>query len=310
MKKKEISISIIIVLFMSSSIAFTQQTTTPPEDALIFHLGVEGAPFEALSVGRHGGIIHLAIQADPSGWNPVVTAEAGISRFCGLFLHGLIASYDTTEELYGELARSWDVSEDGMQITFHLRRGLVWSDGAPFTADDVLFTYNDLHLNEDVDSGLRGGFRLPGGEFPVIEKLDDYTILVTSPESFRPLLNYFGAYIMPKHKLARYVHKLNPDVPPGTFNDTWRLDTRLDEIVGLGPFLLESYVPGQHITLRRNPNYFHFDQAGNRLPYVDGIVFHIHQNLDVSILQFLNDQIDAVLLRGTDVPFLLPKVAI
>jgi peptide/nickel transport system substrate-binding protein len=295
------------VLLVGALATFAQQSVPLPEDPLIHQLGVENEPYEALEVGVRGGAIRSAIYADPSGWNPVVTAEAGITQVCSLFLRGLVNEYGVTETLYGELARSWEVSEDGLQITFYLRRGLLWSDGVPFTADDVLFTYNDLHLNEDVDSGLRGGLRLPSGDFPTIEKLDDYTILVTSPEPYRPLLDYFGAFVMPKHKLAPFVHKLNPDVPPGTFNETWRMDTPLEEIVGLGPFLLESHVQGQRVVFRRNPYYYHFDQAGNRLPYLDRIILDIHENLDVTLLQFLNGQVDAVLLRGTDLPLMKPK---
>lgn len=294
-------------LLIGTITAFSQQTLPPPEDAIVHQLGIEGTPYEELEVGRPGGEIHFATYSDPSGWNPVVTAEAAIAQACSFFLRGLIHQYGTTETLYGELARSWEVSEEGLQITFHLRRGLVWSDGAPFTADDVLFTYNDLHLNEDVDSGMRRGLRLPSGEFPTIEKLDDHTILVTSPETYRPLLHYFGVFIMPKHKLAPFVHKLNPNVPPGTFNEMWRMDTPSEEIVGLGPFLLESHVQGQRIVFRRNPHFYHFDQAGNRLPYLDRIVLDIHQNLDVTLLQFLNGQVDAVRLRGEDLPLVKPK---
>jgi len=296
---------LILVTFASSS----QQLETEIENPLVLRLGIAGEPYEALRTGRHGGIIRRAVPSDPTGWNPVVTVEAATRNVCYLFLRPLVGTYETTGGMYGELARLWEVSEDGLQVTFYLRRGLVWSDGVPFTADDVLFTYNDLHLNEDVNSSLRGQLRLPGGGFPLIEKLDDFTIRVTSPEAFRPLLGCFGAHIMPRHKLAQYVHRLNPNVPAGTFNETWRVDTPVEDIVGLGPFLLDSYVQGQQIAFRSNPYYYHFDQSGNRLPYVDGVIYAINESLDSSLLQFLNGQIDAVGLRGQDIPLLMPKEA-
>ena len=296
------------LLFISVA-SLSQQPVLEIEDPLVLQLGAEGEPYEALGIGQHGGTVHLAVPSDPTGWNPVVTVETAILNLCYLFLHGLISTHVTTGELYGELARSWEVSEDGLEITFHLRCGLVWSDGAPFTAEDVLFTYNDLHFNEDVRSGLRGALRLPCGEFPAIEKADEFTIVVRSPEVFRPLLNQFTAHIMPKHKLAQFVHKLNPDAPPGTFNETWKLDTPIQEVVGLGPFLLDRYVPGQQVVLRRNPTYYHFDQAGNRLPYVDEVVYTINEGADVSLLQFLNGQIDAIHARGENLAYLMSEAS-
>lgn len=275
-----------------------------PHDALILELGVPGGPFEALEIGKPGGTIHLAAYGDPSGWNPVVTFESIIVDACGLFLRGLIGWHESTGEMYPELARSWDISEDGMQITFHLRRGLTWSDGAPFTADDVIFTFNDVHLNEDVDSTLRAAMRLPNGDFPTIEKLDDYTIRVTASEVYRLLFGLFGAFILPRHVLADSVHRLNPDVPAGTFNAAWSAGTPLDEIIGMGPYVLESHVVGQQISLRRNPAFYHFDQAGNRLPYVDRIIFTVCDNHDVSFLQFLNGQLDGISVDAGNLPVL------
>lgn len=307
--RHEATVGLVLCILLVASLSAFTQPTTQPEDALVLYLGVEGEPYEALNVGQYGGIVNLFAASDPSGWNPVTTSESHISMACHLFLRGLVDWFSTTREMYGDLAKSWEVSEDGLQVTFHLRRGLFWSDGVPFTADDVLFTYNDLHFNADVASGLRSNMRLPDGTLPVVYKVDDYTIRVMTSVPFRPLLNCFGGFIMPKHKLAQFVHKLNPRVPRGTFNESWLPDTSPEEMVSLGPFSLDSYVPGQHIIFRRNPNYYHFDQAGNRLPYIDGIAYHILENTDAALLRFLNGEIDAFGIRGTDIPFLKPREA-
>jgi peptide/nickel transport system substrate-binding protein len=278
-----------------------------PEDALVVRLGVPGQPYEMCRPGQPGGSITYSVFANPSSWNPVVTDEAGVINACSFFLMGMVNDYGTTGEVYGELAKSWEVSEDEKEIVFHLRRGLTWSDGAPFTADDVLFTYNDLHFNEDVNSNHRGGMRLPSGELPTIEKLDDFTIRVTTDEPFRPLLGMMGALILPKHILAPYVHKLNPEVEPGTFNTVWTADTPPELLVGMGPFTLARFDYDQQIVLERNPYYYHFDQNGCRLPYLDRIVLSIDKNVDVTILRFLSGAIDAVLLRGPDLSFMIPQ---
>lgn len=279
-----------------------------PQDALVVEIGVEGSPYESLEIGQYGGTMRLR-GGVPSSWNPVITMEATVSSACRLFLKGLVSWNPVTGRIYPELARGWEVSEDGLEIVFHLRRGLVWSDGAPFTADDVLFTFNDLHLNEDVISILRGNLRLSNDDFPRIEKLDEHTVRVISPEPYRLLLERFGALILPRHVLAQSVHKLNPDVPPGNFNTTWLADTPPEQLVGIGAFLLESVVPEQGITFRRNPTYYHFDPAGNRLPYLDRLAFYPTEDSDTAFLRFLNGQFDGLEIRGPDTPILMGKAA-
>ena len=309
MEESRLCVLVLCVLLLGIAPTAARGQADPPEDALAVHLGVPGQPYEMCQPGKQGGTFTYAGYANPSSWNPVVTAEAGIINICSFFLMGMINDYGATGEMYGELAKSWEVSEDETEIIFHLRRGLTWSDGVPFTADDVLFTYNDLHLNEDVNSGLRGALRLPKGGFPIIEKLDDHTVRVSASEPFRPLLGYMGALILPKHILAQYVHKLNPQVAPGTFNTVWTADTPPELLVGLGPFLLERFDYDQHIVFKRNPYYYHFDQNGCRLPYLDTLVLRIDKNIDITLLSFLSGAVDAVLLRGPDLPFMLPKAA-
>jgi len=76
---------------------------------------------------------------------------------------------------------------------------LKWSDGEPFTADDVIFSFNDLYLNEDVETDTRDILVLPDDSYPVVTKIDDYTVQVTTSVVFRPILNSMGANILPKH---------------------------------------------------------------------------------------------------------------
>jgi len=284
--------------------AMAQGATAVPEGAVIVNLGVEGGRYESLEVGESGGTLYLSAAGNPDSWNPLVAATTYAAAIGSFYLKPLIESYVTTGELYGELAESWDVSEDKLELTFHLRQGLAWSDGEPFTADDVVFTYNDLILNDDVDCRFRDLLRLPSGGFPDIAKVDAYTIRVTSPEVFRPLLNGFALPILPRHALARFVHKLNPSVAPGTFNGVWGIDTPPDDLVGLGPFLIQEYVADQSIKLRRNPRFYHYDQAGNQLPYVDEIVVRLVASGDLEMLQFINGEIDMLETQVRHLPAL------
>lgn len=273
-------------------------------DFIVIPLGVEGTTYAHLEPGVRGGTFYASAISDPKGWNAVTSHESSTSQYTSIMMRGLIDIDPNTSAIVPELARSWDLSEDGLEIIFHLRHGLKWSDGEPFTADDVLFTFNDLYYNLDVDTDTRDILQLPDDTFPEFEKIDDYTIRVTLSVPFRPILNSLGGSIMPKHVLADSVHKLNPDVPAGQFNSTWTLATDPSEIVGMGPFIVESYFAGQGVTLRRNPYYYHVDPNGVQLPYLDRYVILTVENQDVSLLKFRNQQLDAFGARALDLPIL------
>jgi len=273
-------------------------------DFVVIPLGVEGTTYAHLEPGTRGGTFYAAAISEPKGWNSVTSHENSTSQYTNIMMRGLIDIDPNTAAIVPELARSWDLAEDGLEIIFHLRRGLKWSDGEPFTADDVLFTFNDLYYNEDVDTDTRDILRLPDDTFPQFEKIDDYTIRVSLSVPFRPILNALGSSIMPKHVLADSVHKLNPDVPVGQFNSTWTLDTDPEKLVGMGPFMVESYFPTQGVTLRRNPYYYHVDLNGVQLPYLDRYVILTVENQDVSLLKFRNGELDAFGPRALDLPIL------
>ncbi|GAF99408.1 unnamed protein product, partial [marine sediment metagenome] len=131
------------VLF-AAFFALAQGYDSVPDDALIVRFGESGSGYELLEAGTQGGRFITALMIATSTWNPVVALDGG-SAFCTGEMHrGLVGIRPMTGVYFPELAKSWAISEDGLNITFHLREGIRWSDGAPFTADDVVFTYNDL----------------------------------------------------------------------------------------------------------------------------------------------------------------------
>ncbi len=297
------------LLVLTSLAVFGQGYDTQPEDALIVPIGVAGTLYEDMELGVHGGTITISNLEDPKGWNHSTSHETSTTWFSVRSLRGLVGSDHISGALYPDLAKSWEVSEDSLVITFNLRKGIKWSDGVPITADDILFTYNDLILNEDVDDDRRDGLQLPDDTYPVCEKVDDYTVKFTMSVIFRPALNSLGFLIQPKHKLAEFVHKLNPAVPAGTFNETWTLDTDLTELVGNGPWIVSDYQPNVSVTMTRNPYYYGYDPAGTQLPYYDKVVSAIVANQDVGMLKFRNGETDVYALRAEDIAILLPEGA-
>lgn len=272
---------------------------------IVIPLGVEGTSYAHLEPGVRGGVFCASSLTEPKGWNAVTAHDEGTTRYTNIMMRGLVSIDPTTGILIPELAQAWEVSEDGLEIIFHLRYGLKWSDGEPFTADDVLFTFNDLYFNPDVETDVRDRLRLPDGSFPIVEALDSDTIRVRLAQPFRPILTALTSAIMPKHALAGSVHKLNPDVPVGQFNETWTLDTDPAEIIGMGPFVLESYYPEMNVTLSRNPHYYHFDSQGTQLPYFDQYVVLKGEDSAFEITDFRSHRLDAFQSRTGDVPALL-----
>ena len=289
----------------------TAETVDLPDsetpDVLIVPIGIEGTSYAHLEPGRPGGTLAMASITNPKSWNSVTSNENSTTQYTNMMLRGLVDIDPNNAAVVPELAKSWETSDDGLTLTFHLRRGLRWSDGTQFTADDVLFTYNDLYLNTDIDTNTRDILQLPDGTYPQVERIDDDTVRVSLSMPFRPIFSALDSVILPRHKLARYVHKLNPDVPAGTFNAVWGIDTDPSELVGMGPFLIERYDVDQYVILRRNPHYYHYDPNGVQLPYVDRYIVHIVQNQDVSLLKFLNHELHVLAPRAGDIGSLVEK---
>jgi len=204
------------------------------------------------------------------------------------------------------LAKSWEISEDGLTITFHLRQGLQWSDGEPFTADDVVFTFNGVIFNEDVRTDYRDVLMVEG-QLPTCEKVDDYTVKFTLAAPFRPFLRQIGGAIYPAHKLKNLSRVYNPDADPEALNSVWGVDTPPEEIVGMGPFRLKEFIPDQLVVLERNPYYWKVDPQGNRLPYLDGIKFVIVGGADAEMLKFRNGELDVYAPRPEDLSTLIAE---
>lgn len=215
----------------------------------------------------------------------------------------------TTEGLLAEdgdgvikpnLAESWQVSPDRKKLTFKLRPGLKWSDGAPLTAEDIVFTYNDIYLNEAIPTDFRDVLRVgTKGLLPSVRKLDDLTVEFTVPEPFAPFLRTAGGLgFLPAHVLRDTVRTKGKDGNP-RFLSTWGTDTDPKKVVGNGPYIIESYIPSQRIVFRRNPYYWQKDPDGKPMPYIERIIWKIVESSDTEILKFRSGDLDILGGLGT-----------
>lgn len=247
---------------------------------------------------KYGGQLVRATTSDPRSFNAIIAKETSTTEVTGYIFEGLTRTNGVTAKVEPSLAERWEVSADGLQWTFYLRQGVLWFDGKPFTADDVVFTFNELIYNDDIPSSARDIFTIDGKEFQV-EKKDPYTVTFTLPIRFAPFLRGMSQEILPKHILKRAVDKKE-------FNFTWGIDTDPKEIIGTGPYRLIEYRPGERFVFQRNPLYWKKSATGESLPYIEKIIYLIFQSQDVSLLKFRDQELDVIGLRGMDYPLIKP----
>ena len=243
------------------------------------------------TIGKTGGVLTIVTVSEPLTLNLALADDSGSTGVLGYLFEGLTETSWLTDEVEPALAESWVHSDDGLTWIFSLRKDVKWHDGEPFTAHDVEFTFNRIIYNEDINSSDRAAFNFRFLDDPAREAkmtvtaLDDYTVAFVLPVPFAPFLRSMGTAIYPKHILEPYVDN-------GTFNEVWDIDTDPAEVIGTGPFTIESYIPDDRVVLRRNPNYWLKDDAGNVLPYLDKIVHLIAPDLETELAEFKDGKAD------------------
>ena len=269
-------------------------------------LKINAEQFE-YTIGRSGGALTIATISEPLTLNLAISNDASSSGVLGYLFEGLTETSWLTDRVEPALAESWDRSDDGMKWTFQLRRDVTWHDGEPFTAHDVDFTFNRIIYNDDIPASSRSTFDFryvddngdwQEGPMDVVA-IDDHTVEFSLPVPFAPFLRSMGTAIYPRHILEQHVDD-------GTFVDTWGIDTDPVEIIGTGPFTIESYEPGERVVLARNPNYWLTDDEGNRLPYLDRIVHNIVADLEAEFDKFLAGESDSHGVLGEEYAELEP----
>ncbi len=251
-----------------------------------------------LICGKRGGELVLSTITDPKSFNPIVAQETSTTQITGYIFEGLTRTHPVTLEVLGNLALSWETSDDGKGWIFHLRRDVKWNDGEKFTAKDVVFTFNKLIYNPSIPTSSRDIFTVEGEKI-IVERVDDYTVKFTLPFTFAPFLRALSHEILPAHKYASLVEE-------GKFTFSMGLDTKLADIVGTGPFRLAKYLPGERIVLERNPFYWKKDSCRKQLPYLEKLFFIILANSDTAMLKFLEGEIDHYSVRPQDLSILGP----
>jgi len=204
---------------------------------------------------------------DATTLNPVLASDSASGDIAALVYNGLV-KYDKNIQLVGDLARSWDISQGGLVIVFHLRRGVRWHDGHPFTAEDVLFTYQKLR-----DPKVHTPFASDFDDVESVTAPDPYTVRVVYQRIFAPGLESWGMGIVPKHIFDH-----------GDFN----AHPANRAPVGTGPYRFKEWKTDQYILLEANPDYF------NGRPYIQRYIYRIIPDEAVEFLEMRNQTVDTM----------------
>lgn len=231
---------------------------------------------------RGGDRLVTATISDPKTFNPLMSVDSASSAAVGDVFEGLVRLNQRTTLPEPLLASSWEHDEAGTTWTFHLRPGVRWHDGEPFTADDVAFTFDAIYDPKVPNSSKHvltvGGTRIG------VDVVDPLTVRLRLAEPFAPLLNSIGFPILPKHILGKAL-------ADGSFAQSWGIDTPPEKIVGTGPYRMIRYVPAQLLQYRRWERWWMRDENGGTLPRIAEQAMLIVPDQNTMYLKFLDNQL-------------------
>jgi peptide/nickel transport system substrate-binding protein len=226
------------------------------------------------SAFAQSGELRFCIKADPKTFNPIAVADDSSETIRYLTGGVLVRVNRQTQQLEPELATSWKITDGGKTITFTLRPNQYFSDGTPFTADDVAYTVKQL-MDPDLHSVTGDQFRSGKGEVQT-KVLSPNKISVIFPAPVAGLDRQFDQVPMMSAKSPK------------------------KEMAVLGPFYVADYKAGSYVYLRKNNNYWKRDSAGHKLPLLDGIKLDIQPNRDIELMRFRRGELDLINTLDSD----------
>ncbi|MDD5439879.1 MAG: peptide-binding protein [Candidatus Omnitrophica bacterium] len=223
------------------------------------------APFASGDDPDYGDALVTAHISDCRTLVPVLASDSASAEIISLVFNGLV-KYDARLNLVGDLADSWTISEGGLVIIFHLKKNCRWQDGRPFTADDVVFTYERI-IDPSVPTPYKGDFE----KVESVKSLDPYTVEVRYREAFAPGLASWGMPVMPRHLLA------GQDLLATKFGRN---------PVGTGPYLFKRWRTGERIDLVSNRDYF------EHRPFIDRYIYRVIPDPSTMFLELETGSVD------------------
>ncbi len=221
-----------------------------------------------------GGELHFCLKSEPKTFNPVLVGDDSSEVVRYLTGGVLVRVNRQSQQLEPELATSWKVSDAGRTITFKLRSGLYFSDGTPFSANDVAFTVKQL-MDPNLHSVTGDVFRSGNGQVQTSVQAPD-RIAITFPAAVAGIDRLFDQVAIMSAKSPK------------------------KEMAVLGPFYVADYKAGSYVYLRKNGNYWKKDAQGRKLPLLDAVKLDIQPNRDIELMRFKRGELDLINALDSD----------
>lgn len=273
--------------------SITEDITYPENQKNVTINGIDYLQSQA-PIGKFGGsFVASTIGEGPKTFNPFNSKDNISSTMSETMYDGLLTTHPVTGQPIPRLAKDFTVNGDTYII--HLRKGIKWSDGKPITADDVVFTWNDIIFGGYGNTSTRDSIVIDG-KLPTVRKIDDYTVEFKTPQPFAPFIRMLSTPIAPKHVFE-------PAVKKGKeyFDTFLSTTTNPKDLVISGAFKLKEYVPAQRVVFERNPDYYVINKNNEKLPYLDKLVYLIVGDINNEVLKFEGGELDVIGLQGANV---------
>ena len=218
--------------------------------------------------GQYGGELRFCLQGEPKTFNPLLVEDDPSEVVRYLTGGVLIRVNRSTQEVEPELAASWKIDKDGKRITFQVRPGISFSDGTPFTAEDVAATMR-MVMDPKLHAPVGDAFRSAGA-----------AVDISVPGPQRITLT-FSSTVAGMERLFDQIAIISSKSPR-------------KEAAVLGPFYVADYQPGSEVLLKKNPHYWKRDAQGRALPYLDAIRLSIQQNRTMEMVRFARGELHLI----------------
>lgn len=251
-------------------------------------------------LGAQGGTLVYRVPSPPKTFNYLKAIDEPSLIVSFYLMGGRLVEFDhDTQRYVPGIAASWKLSSDARTVDVTLRDDARFSDGQPVAADDFVFTLRALYDRRTASPAFRDAMTIGGKEIKAKAAGADRLQLVFPEPVAAPESYLSNLAVLPRHVLE-------PDLQHGTIGDAYSITSDPKSIVTAGPFTAESAIPGERVTLRRNPHYRKKDAAGVSLPYLDRIVIEVVSDANAAITRLEQGSVDVYdRLRPADFAALL-----
>ena len=291
---------LLLLILLSFHFGCRDRIILPGQEEKEIFEGVLDSSGMELTPGTRGGTFIRADILELDSLNIVTTRSRSVYSVLKLVFEGLLSIDPITGEIQEGISTDYSIINNGYSLLFHLNENIRFSDGAPCTAADVIFSFEEIYMNPDVDSKITDALKIRD-KLITVEKLDDVTIRIDLPVPYRPFL-YTLAHIdiLPKHIIEPLIKKDGIEA----FNRGWgNIKNDIHNIIGTGPYYIKEFKNGEFIKLARN-QYYNKRDGGlyfDGMPYLDEIIELLDIDNESKLLKFQIGEIDFYDVTDTDI---------